>query len=349
MRKIRLGRTGLMVTQIGFGGIPIQRLSEEQAVEVVTRCLDLGINFIDTANAYTTSEERIGKAIAGRRDGLVLATKSLSRSREGIARHLEKSLKALGVDCIDLYQFHSVSDERSLEIVLDQEGPRVVLEEAKKAGKIRYIGVTSHQIDVAKKAVASGYFDTIMFPFNFVTSEAVESLIPLARDRDVGFIAMKPLAGGMIDNARIAFKYLLQFPDIVSIPGIEKVGEIEEIVALLSEPSGITSAEMAEMQKLKEKLGTKFCHRCDYCQPCKEGIAISTVMIFPSLAVRLPDNQVYSGYWAEIMEKAATCTWCGECEERCPYQLSIREIMDEHVQAFREGRKRYLQSHPSTG
>jgi len=346
MRRVRLGRTGLMITQIGFGGIPIQRLNEEKAVEVVARCLDLGINFIDTANAYTTSEERIGRAIAGRREGLVLATKSLSRSREGIARHLEKSLKTLGVDCIDLYQFHSVGDERTLEMVLDPEGPRAVLEEAKRAGKIRYIGITSHQIDTAKKAVASDQFDTIMFPFNFVTSEALEELIPLARAHDVGFIAMKPMAGGMIDNARIAFKYLLQFSDIVSIPGIEKVEEIEQIVGLLSEPPGITEEEMAEMQRLKEKLGTKFCHRCDYCQPCSEGIAISTVMIFPSLAARLPDNQVYTGYWSDIMEKAATCTWCGECEERCPYHLAIREIMDEHVQAFREGRKRFLQQHP---
>jgi uncharacterized protein len=346
MRKVRLGKTGLMVTQLGFGGIPIQRLNEKDAIAVVTKCLDLGINFIDTANAYSTSEERIGKAIAGRKEGLILATKSTSRSREGIIKHLEQSLKMLGVDCIDLYQFHNVSDARSLEIVLDPEGPRMELEKAKKAGKIRHIGVTCHQIDTAKKAVASDQFETVMFPFNFVTSEAMDELIPLSRAHDVGFITMKPLAGGMITNARIAFKYLFQFPDIVSIPGIEKPEEIEEIAGVLASQPQVTAEDKREMEQLKQQLGSRFCHRCDYCQPCKEGIAISTVMIFPSLAARLPDQQIYSGFWGSLVEKAAGCSQCGECEERCPYHLPIREILDEHVQAYLKRKKIYQEAHP---
>jgi len=346
MRKVQLGKTGLMVTQLGFGGIPIQRLDERDAIAVVTRCLDLGINFIDTANAYSTSEERIGKAIAGRRDGLILATKSTSRSREGVIKHLEQSLRMLGVDCIDLYQFHNVSDARSLEMVMDPEGPRAALEEAKKAGKIKHIGITSHQIDTAKKAVASDLFETVMFPFNFVTSDAMDELVPLARLHDVGFIAMKPLAGGMINNARIAFKYLFQFSDIVSIPGIEKVEEIEEIAGLLSGQPQLTVEDTREMEQLKKQLGTRFCHRCDYCQPCKEGIAISTVMIYPSLTARLPDNQIYAGFWGSLVEKAAGCSQCGECEERCPYHLPIREMLDEHVQAYLKRKKIYEEAHP---
>jgi uncharacterized protein len=347
MRKLRLGKTGLMVTQLGFGGIPIQRLNEKDAVAVVARCLDLGINFIDTANAYSTSEERIGKAIAGRKEGLILATKSTSRSPEVIIKHLDQSLKMLGVDCIDLYQFHNVSDAKSLEIVLAPQGPRAELEKAKKAGKIRHIGVTCHQIDTAKKAVASDQFETVMFPFNFVTSEALDELIPLARAHDVGFITMKPLAGGMISNARIAFKYLFQFPDIVSIPGIEKVEEIEEIAGLLGSDPHLTAADKREMEQLKQQLGTRFCHRCDYCQPCKESIAISTVMIFPSLAARLPDEHIYSGFWGSLVEKAAGCSLCGECEERCPYHLPIREMLDEHVQAYMKRKKIYEEAHPA--
>jgi len=344
MEKIRLGKTNLMVTRIGFGGIPIQRLNENDAVAVVKRCLDLGINFIDTANAYSTSEERIGKAIAGRREGLILATKTTSRSGKGVKAHIEQSLKQLGVDSLDLYQFHSVSDFGSLDMVLAPDGPMAAVEEAKKAGKIKHVGITSHQIDVAKKAVATGRFETIMFPFNFVTDEAERELLPLAREHDVGFIDMKPLAGGMITTAKIAFKYLFQFPDVATIPGIEKLHEIDEIVDILNRPLKLTAAEKKEMQKLKQQLGTRFCHRCDYCQPCKEGIAISTVMIYPSLAARLPSNQLYSGFWSAVMDKAAACSLCGECEERCPYHLPIRDMIAEHYEQYERDKTNYERS-----
>ncbi len=344
IEKIRLGKTDMMVTRVGFGGIPIQRLNEEEAVSVVKRCLELGVNFLDTANGYTTSEERIGKAIAGRREGLILATKSLSRSREGVAKHLQQSLKQLGVDSVDLYQFHSVSDTKSLDAVLDPNGPMSVVQAARKAGKIKHIGITSHQIDVAKKAIESDQFETIMFPFNFVTDEAAKELLPLTREHDMGFIDMKPLAGGMISNARLAFKYLFGFPDVVTIPGIEKPGEIEEIIGILSGPHKLTAAEKKEMQALKKQLGTRFCHRCDYCQPCTEGIAISTVMIYPSLAARLPSNQLYTGFWATVMDKAAECSQCGDCEERCPYHLPIRDIIAEHYEQYERQKLQYHKS-----
>jgi predicted aldo/keto reductase-like oxidoreductase len=315
-------------------------------VAVVKRCLDLGITFLDTANAYTSSEERIGKAIAGRREGLVLATKSTSRKREGVEKHLNLSLVRLNVKYIDLYQFHGVSDMVSLDLVLAPDGPMAIVEKARDGGIVKHIGITSHQIDVAKKAVACGRFETIMFPFNFVTSEAADELIPLARKHDVGFIVMKPLSGGMIDNVKIAFKYLFQFPDIVAIPGIEKIAEIEEILHILEGPKAITAAEKKEMQKLKDELGTKFCHRCDYCQPCTESIAISTVMMYPSLARRLPPEHLFSGYWGQLIEKAADCTECGECEERCPYHLPIRELLTEYVKQYREESRKYPKPKP---
>jgi len=337
----------MLVSRLGFGGIPIQRLNEDEAVAVVKRCLDLGITFLDTANAYTTSEERIGKAIAGRREGLVLATKSTSRKREGVEKHLNLSLVRLNVKYIDLYQFHGVSDMASLDRVLAPDGPMAAVEKARDAGLVKHIGITSHQIDVAKEAVTSGRFETIMFPFNFVTSEAADELLPLAREHDVGFIVMKPLSGGMIDNAKIAFKYLFQFQDIVAIPGIEKVHEIEEIVKILEGPKAITAAELEEMQKLKQELGTRFRHRCDYCQPCSEGIAISNVMMYPSLARRLPPELLFSGFWGQIVEKADTCTECGECEERCPYHLPIRDLLAEYVEQYRKEKSKYQKLHPS--
>ena len=243
METIRLGRTDMMVSKLGFGGIPIQRISEDEAVAVVKRCLDLGITFIDTANAYTTSEKRIGKAISGRREGLILATKSSSRTRDGVESHLELSLKQLGVESIDLYQFHGVDDFKTLDMVLNPNGPMVVVEEAKRTGLVKHIGITSHSMDTAKEAVKSDCFETIMFPFNVISYEAADELLPLTREHDVGFIAMKPLAGGNLDNITIAFKYLFQFPDVVPIPGIEKIHEIEEIVQVLEGPWQMTEAE----------------------------------------------------------------------------------------------------------
>jgi predicted aldo/keto reductase-like oxidoreductase len=347
LEKIRLGKTNMFVSRLGFGGIPIQRLGEDDAVAVIKRCLDLGITFLDTANAYTISEERIGKAIAGRREEVILATKSTSRKREGVEKHLNLSLVRLNVKYIDLYQFHGVSDKASLDRVLAPDGPISVVEKARDEGLVKHIGITSHQIDVAKEAVASGRFETIMFPFNFVTAEAADELIPLARKHDVGFIVMKPLSGGMIDNAKIAFKYLFQFPDILTIAGIEKIHEIEEIVSILEGPLKITAAEKKQMQKLKDELGTKFCHRCDYCQPCSEGIMISTVMMYPSLARRLPPESLFSSYWGQVVEKAADCTECGECEERCPYHLPIRELLAEYVTQYREEARKYPKAQPS--
>jgi len=344
MDKIRLGKTGMMVSRLGFGGIPIQRVSEDEAVAVVQRCFDLGITFFDTANAYTTSEARIGKAIKGCRGEVIIATKSTSRSREGVEKHLNMSLEHLGFDYIDLYQFHQVGDFRSLEIVLDPKGPMAVLEEAKKAGVIKHIGVTSHQVDVAKEAVKSDRFETLMFPFNFITCEAADELLPLCRKHDVGFIAMKPLAGGALDNVTIAFKYLLQFPDVLPIPGIEKPREIEEIIGVLKGSWDMSEAERSEMQRLRSELGNRFCRRCDYCQPCTQEIPISTVMVIKSAIRRLPPERLFTGMFADAVEKAANCTECGDCEERCPYRLPIMEMLPESVQSFRAAKQKYDKS-----
>lgn len=335
MDKVRLGRTNLMVSRIGFGGIPIQRCTEDDAIAVVKRCLDLGITYIDTANSYTTSEGRIGKAIMGRnRKELIIATKSGARNCEGVKTHLANSLKMLGTDYIDLYQFHGVNDMKNLDMVLDLKGPISVIEKAMKDGIIKHLGISSHNSDVAKKAVQTDRFETLMFPFNFVTSEPVADLIPLCRQHDIGFIAMKPLAGGMLDNATLAFKYLLQFPDVVPLVGIEQTHEIDEITGLLGKSWKLTVTEKRQLNKMKKEMGSKFCRRCDYCQPCTAGIPISNVMNYPSFMKRMPPERVFSTVLEPVMEKVYDCQDCGECEERCPFKLPIRTIMKNYQQQY---------------
>jgi predicted aldo/keto reductase-like oxidoreductase len=341
LEKIRLGKSEMIVSRLGFGGIPIQRLTEGEAVEVVQRCADLGITFLDTANSYTTSEERIGKAIKGRREGLFIATKSGARTHQGVEEHLKLSMGRLQVDYIDLYQFHGVSSVENLKMVLDKDGPLKVAEDAKKAGVIRHIGITSHSMEIAKEAVKTDLFETLMFPFNFVVSEPTAELIPLCKEHDVGFIAMKPLAGGMLDNVPVAFKYLLQFSDVLPLVGIEKMWEIEEIVQLVEGPKEMTEVEKREMQQLIDELGTRFCRRCDYCQPCQMEIPISLVMTSRSFFKRIPPERFFGGMFDGAIDKAAGCIECGECEERCPYDLPIREILAEHVEWYREEKKKY--------
>jgi predicted aldo/keto reductase-like oxidoreductase len=338
VKKIRLGKTELMVTQIGFGGIPIQRLSDKDAVKVVRRCLELGINFYDTANGYTTSEERIGKAIKGKREDVYIATKTGARTHEEIEKHLDLSLERLGTDYIDIYQFHGVNDRETLDKILDPEdGLYNTFMKAKKAGKIRHIGITSHKLDEVKEQVKTGYFETVMFPFNFITCEPADELLPLCREHDVGFINMKPMAGGMLENAAVAFKYLFQFPDIAIIPGIEKVHEIEEIVSLYENSHEMTAAEEEKMEQLRKELGARFCRRCDYCQPCQQEIPISLLMTFPSFVKRLPpDWYMKNPRIGGMMEKAADCIECGECEARCPYNLPIREMIKENYELFQK-------------
>ena len=338
MKKIRLGKTDMMVTQIGFGGIPIQRLTDDEAVKIVKRCLELGINFIDTANTYTTSEERIGKAIKGCRDKVIIATKTMPHSQEEIEKNLDLSLKRLGIDYIDLYQFHGVNDQATLDKILDPEnGLRLIFEKAKRGGKIRHIGITSHKMDAVKAQVKTGYFETVMFPFNFITCEPAGELLPLCREHDVGFINMKPMAGGMLEDASVAFKYLFQFPDIAIIPGIEKVSEIEEIVSLYEGSHEMTAAETEKMEQLREELGTRFCRRCEYCQPCQQEIPIAMLMAFPSFVKRLPpDWYLKNPRIPSMMEKAIDCIECGECETRCPYNLPIREMIKESYNLFQE-------------
>jgi predicted aldo/keto reductase-like oxidoreductase len=341
MDQVRLGRTELSVSRVGFGGIPIQRLSEGQAVAAVRGCLELGVTLIDTAHGYTTSEERIGKAIAGRREGLVLATKTPAADRATAQEHVELSLHRLGVERIDIYQLHGVSTHDKLEAVLGPGGALEALQAARDRGQIGHIGFSSHSLGVAQAAVRTGLFETVQFPFNFIATEPADELLPAVRDHDMGFIAMKPMGGGMLERADLAFKYLFQFPGVVPDPGIERVQEMAEIAALAEARVELTPADWDAIDVIRQELGTRFCRRCNYCLPCPQGIPASAVLNYRSAWKRMPPERSFGEGWQENMALAGGCLECGECEERCPYDLPIRELLKESIAFFHSEFARY--------
>jgi predicted aldo/keto reductase-like oxidoreductase len=341
MNKVRLGKTELRASRVGMGGIPIQRPPFDEAVGIIRRALDLGVNFIDTSRGYGDSEERIGEAIAGRRGGMILATKGGWRDKAMASEHIDQSLARLKTDFIDLWQFHGVNNLEGYEGLFASGGAMEAAQQALKAGKIRHVGLSSHSPDVAREAITSGRVETIQIPFNLVGREAGEELVPLAEAHDVGFIAMKPFAGGMLRKASLAIRYLLQFDHVVPIPGIERATEIEEIVALVeSELRPLTPEEGEEIEAIRARLGTRFCRRCLYCMPCPQGVAIQSLMTLPVLWELWPPEVVFSdtpigNYTKRNVESAAECIQCGTCESKCPYELPIREMIAEHVELFR--------------
>ncbi len=336
MRQVPFGTSGETISEIGFGGIPIQRLSTEGAVEVVRHCVDAGVTFLDTAHGYGTSEERIGKAIAGRREALFLATKSPAREAAVFREQMALSFERLGVEVIDLFQFHNVSTPEALKQIMADGGPMDIALEAKAEGRIRHIGVTSHSLDMALELAVSGDFESLMFPFNYVTSEPASQLIPLCERNGVAFIAMKPMGGGLLDDAVLSFKYLRQFAQVIPVVGIERPNEIDEIVAILEGDVALTDAERARMTEMIEMLGDRFCRRCDYCQPCPQDIPISTVLNIKSFARRMPAERVRGEWGRALMAQAETCIVCGECASRCPYGLPVPDMIAENVAWYHE-------------
>jgi predicted aldo/keto reductase-like oxidoreductase len=334
VKMTQLGKTGLEVSRVGFGGIPIQRLSDAEAIRVIQRCLDLGVTFLDTANGYTTSEERIGRAIRARRHEVVLATKTGARDSHTAEKHLDLSLRRLDVEVIDLWHFHNVSTVEAYEQVLGPGGAMEAARRAQEAGKIRHIGLTSHSLDVALMAVPSGHFETVQFPFNFVTCEPADKLVPLAAQHQVGFIAMKPLGGGLLSDANLCIKYLLRFHNVVPDPGIEKVEEIEEIASIVAGSWELTPEEWQQIERIRAEVGIRFCRRCGYCEPCPQGVRISVVMTLQSICMRMPAERLMAGWVGEAVESADDCIECGECEAKCPYQLPIREMIVENIRFY---------------
>jgi predicted aldo/keto reductase-like oxidoreductase len=331
MKKIKFGNTGLNVSILAFGGIPIMRVSKTEAAKIVREAIDLGINFIDTANAYSDSEEKIGEAIKGlRREDLVIATKSTAPDKKTFNEHLDLSLKQLGVDYIDIHQLHNVSSKEKRDAVFAPGGAMEGLEEAIKKGKVRFPGFSSHSVPLAIEIMKSGKFVSVQLPVNYIDCEAAIKAIPLAKKMNIGFIAMKPLGGGLLHDAGLAFRYLASFDSIVPDPGIEKIEELREIVALLEKNVALSEADKSESERQKVELGPSWCHRCDYCQPCPQGISISSVLSVKSIFKRMPLARP-SSMVGGALEKAKTCVECGICVTRCPYHIHIPAQLKERI------------------
>lgn len=329
MEKIRFGKTNLQVSKIAFGGIPIQRLTTSEAVKVVQGVIGLGINFLDTANAYSDSEEKIGVAIKGMpRESLVIATKSAGSDKKTLLNHLDQSLKQMGIDYVDIYQLHNVSTTNTYDKVFAEGGAFEGLMEAVRAGKVRFPAFSSHNIPIALQIMREGKFSVLQLPLNYVADTAAKEAVPLAKELDMGFIAMKPFGGGMLPNAGLSIRYLSQFSDIVPDPGIEKLSEMEEIVRIVKSGEKFTAADAEEIEKIKQQLGDHWCHRCEYCMPCPQNISIVNVMISESVTKRFNHGSVMEMI-GEVMENAKNCTECGVCAQKCPYKLNIPKLIKE--------------------
>ena len=328
-----LGKTGLKISALGFGGIPIQRIDAQGTKELMKQVQQAGINYIDSARGYTVSEEYLGEAIEGMRDQFVLATKSMARDKEGMARDIETSLKNFRTDYIDLYQFHNPS-AANLEQIMAPGGAMEAMLEAKEAGKIGHIGITLHDLKVFELALECDWVETIMFPYNVVETQA-EALIARCAEKNIGFVCMKPLAGGAIEDATLAMRFVAANPNVsVVIPGMADPKELEQNVAAVNDSSPLKVEELAAIEQIRDVLGTNFCRRCNYCQPCTAGINISGALLFEGYHNRYGLQEWAKGRYLAMPKTASDCVDCGLCEERCPYQLPIRNMLKKVAETF---------------
>ena len=318
---------------MGFGGIPIQKIDAEGTKAVIRQLMDAGVNFIDTARAYSVSEEYLGYALEGIRDKFILASKCYTRSKEAAAADIETSLKNLRTNYIDLYQIHNPS-AAELAQVLQPDGALAALQEAKAAGKIGHIGITLHSLELFKQALDFPWVETIMFPYNIVETQGAELIAECAK-RNIGFIAMKPLAGGAIDDATLALRFIAANPDVtVVIPGMAAVEEVEQNIAAVSCQAPLSAEELEGMDKIRSFLGGNFCRRCNYCAPCSAGISIPSVFMMEGYYSRYHLEDWATARYAALAKKAGDCIDCGACEPRCPYNLPIREMLKKAKDIF---------------
>ena len=330
--KVVLGKTGMEVKRLGFGGIPIQRVDERQAVETVIHAIQRGVDFIDTSRAYTTSERRIGMALRESGKEVILATKSLEQSADAVRRDVEESLQELGREKIEIYQCHFVKDFEAYHRVTSRGGALEGLLKAREEGLIEHVGITSHNLDVLERAIDDGLFETIMVCYSFLEPKAEKTVIPRALARDIGVIVMKPFSGGVIDNARLAIKYALALRGTVVIPGVENREIFDENWEIFLGNLTLDRKERQQIEAIQSEFDKQFCRRCDYCQPCPEGISIQHILGIKSIVKRMGSECLYGGWIKDGIDAARNCTGCGACMERCPYELPIPELIRANLE-----------------
>lgn len=324
-----LGKTGLKVSIIGFGGIPIQRVTLEEAEVIVNHALDKGINLFDTARGYTDSEAKLGKVLSSRRAEAVIATKSMARTREEMEADIKKSLQTLGVEHIDLYQLHNVKDQTALEKVLSPDGALAALIQARREGLVRHIGITGHIKPILMEALKTPEIETVQFPFNAVETAGARELLNLAVEKNLGVIAMKPLAGGALRNPDTALRFILEHPVSAVIPGMDSPQQVGKNAQVGVNHRPLTLEERKNIEEEAARLGTSFCRRCEYCQPCPQNIDIPTVFLLDGYYTRYNLQGWARERYKGLAARAEDCLACGECEERCPYGLSIQSMLAE--------------------
>ena len=327
--KMRLGKTDLEVNKNGFGALPIQRCTMDEAVEILRKAYDNGINFYDTAHFYTDSEEKMGKAFEDiPRESIYIASKTAAETPEVFWSDLETSLKSLKTDYLDLYQFHNISFTPKEDDELYQ-----AMLEAKEKGLIRHIGITTHKITFAHEAVESGLYETLQYPFSYLSGEEELELVKKCEKYDVGFIAMKAMGGGLIRNSKASFAYINQFDNVLPIWGIQKMEELDEFLSY-DENTILDDDLKADIEKDKTELGENFCRGCAYCMPCPEEINISLCARMSLWIRRFPSEPYLTEEYQEMMDDTLNCLECYACVDNCPYELDIPQLLKENYEDY---------------
>lgn len=331
MKQIRLGKTGLMVSASSFGALPVQRLGKEEAAKLMRQAFELGMNFFDTANAYTDSEEKIGMALSDVRSEVVISTKSAAKDKKTLLEHIQLSMERMKTDYIDIIQLHNPSELPDPE---DPDGLYGGLLEAKKKGWVRHIGLTNHSLERAVEAVKSGYYETVQYPFSSLASEEEIELTRLAKQEDVGFIAMKGLSGGLITNAATTFSFIKQYDNVVPIWGIQRENELLQFIEMEKNPPAYDDAMKALIEKDRSELAGNFCRGCGYCKPCPAGIDIPMMARMSLLLRRSPYQKYMTEEFREVVMGIENCLHCNACVSRCPYHLNTPELLQENLKDF---------------
>ena len=333
MEKIRLGRTELYVTKTAFGALPIQRISRADAVKLVRRAYEGGINYFDTANMYTDSEEKLGEALEGVRQNVVISTKSGGRDKKTVLSHIEQSLRSLRTDYIDLFQFHNPA---VLPDPDDPDGPYAAALEMKERGYIRHIGITNHRLKVARAAIDSGNFETLQFPFCYLAAPQDLELVEQCKTHDMGFIAMKGLSGGLLNNAEACYAFMGQYDNVVPIWGIQHEWELDQWLELAKREVKLTPELQAVIGHDRQELAGNFCRSCGYCLPCAAGIDIPQAARMSALLRRSPYQKYMSDEWYAKMHKVEECVHCNACKSRCPYGLDTPALLQLMLKDYDE-------------
>lgn len=332
MREMTLGMTGITVPQNAFGALPVQRVDMDTAVKILRRAYEGGMRFFDTARAYSDSEEKLGNAFSGMRDKIYIATKTMARTPEEFWQQLETSLKLLQTDYVDLYQFHCVD---TCYRPGDGTGMYECMLEAKRQGIIRHIGVTAHKLGVAEECVESGLYETLQYPFSYLSSERECRLVERCREKNIGFIAMKALAGGLLTNSRAIYAYMTQFDNVLPIWGIQKMEELEEWLSFMEKDVEFDEEMREFVRKDREELTGDFCRGCGYCMPCPAGIAINNCARMSLMVRRAPSAGWLNETWQENMKKIEGCLDCGQCRTKCPYELDTPELLRKNYEDYK--------------